>query len=138
MSRRRAPAALRTPISFVRSTTDASSTFMMPMPPTMSEMAVKAPIRILKMRMPWFMASNRSRPVDAIVTCFRPRQSGLRRSAHSSACRLDRQDVFHPGSIQRQARARGASCTGTISVSARANGTTTLRNRSPGTTPGSR
>jgi hypothetical protein len=51
-SLRRAPDALRTPISRVRSATEASSTFMMPMPPTTSEMAAKAPIRILNSVMP--------------------------------------------------------------------------------------
>ncbi len=38
MSRRRAPTALRRPISRVRSVTLTSITFMMPIPPTRSEM----------------------------------------------------------------------------------------------------
>ena len=38
MSRRRAPTAFRKPISRVRSVTDTSMMFMMPMPPTTSEM----------------------------------------------------------------------------------------------------
>ena len=38
MSRPRAPMALRMPISRVRSRTDTSMMFMMPMPPTTSEM----------------------------------------------------------------------------------------------------
>ena len=37
MSRRRAPTAMRSPISRVRSVTDTSMMFMMPMPPTSSE-----------------------------------------------------------------------------------------------------
>ena len=39
MSRPRAPSALRRPISRVRSVTDTSMMFMMPMPPTTSEIA---------------------------------------------------------------------------------------------------
>ena len=39
MSMPRAPTARRTPISRVRSVTDTSMMFMMPMPPTSSEMA---------------------------------------------------------------------------------------------------
>ena len=39
MSRPRAPMALRMPISRVRSRTDTSMMFMIPMPPTTSEMA---------------------------------------------------------------------------------------------------
>ena len=38
MSRLRAPIAMRMPISRVRSVTDTSMIFMMPMPPTRSEM----------------------------------------------------------------------------------------------------
>ena len=38
MSRRRAPTAMRRPISRVRSVTETSMMFMMPMPPTTSEM----------------------------------------------------------------------------------------------------
>jgi hypothetical protein len=44
-SRWRAPAALGIPISRVRSATEASRTFMMPMPPTISDIAANAPIR---------------------------------------------------------------------------------------------
>ena len=44
MSLRRAPAARRTPISCVRSSTVASTMFMIPMPPTSSEMAAIATI----------------------------------------------------------------------------------------------
>ena len=43
MSERRAPSAILRPISRVRSVTDTSMMFMMPMPPTMSEMAAVAP-----------------------------------------------------------------------------------------------
>ena len=43
MSRRLAPMALRMPISRVRSVTDTSMMFMMPMPPTSNEMPATAP-----------------------------------------------------------------------------------------------
>src|SRR4051812_45296249 len=49
MSARRAPMARRTPISRVRSSTEASMMFMMPMPPTSSEMLAMAPMTMLKM-----------------------------------------------------------------------------------------
>ena len=39
MSRLRAPTAMRMPISRVRSVTETSMMFMMPMPPTSSEIA---------------------------------------------------------------------------------------------------
>ena len=42
-SRRRAPTASRMPISLVRSVTDTSMMFMMPMPPTISEIAAMLP-----------------------------------------------------------------------------------------------
>ena len=42
-----APSALRTPISRVRSVTDTSMMFMMPMPPTMSETAAIAYSRLV-------------------------------------------------------------------------------------------
>ena len=42
MSRRLAPRDLRTPISRVRSVTETSMMFMMPMPPTSREMAAMA------------------------------------------------------------------------------------------------
>ena len=44
MSQRRAPIALRMPISRVRSVTDTSMMFMMPMPPTSSAMPTTAPM----------------------------------------------------------------------------------------------
>ena len=50
MSRRRAPTARRTPISRVRSSTLASMMFMMPMPPTSSEIDAMATITTSKMR----------------------------------------------------------------------------------------
>ena len=50
MSRRSAPTARRTPISRVCSNTDASMMFMMPMPPTSSEMPAMHPMTMLKMR----------------------------------------------------------------------------------------
>ena len=43
MSRRRAPMAMRIPISRVRSVTDTSMMFMIPMPPTTSETHATAP-----------------------------------------------------------------------------------------------
>ena len=43
MSRRRAPMALRIPISRVRSVTLTSMMFMIPIPPTRSEMPATAP-----------------------------------------------------------------------------------------------
>ena len=51
---RRAPIARRIPISRVRSVTDASMMFMMPIPPTRSEMPAIAPRTIEKVR---FVAS---------------------------------------------------------------------------------
>ncbi len=48
MSRRLAPRARRMPISRVRSVTVASMMFMMPMPPTNSEMPAIIAIRLLK------------------------------------------------------------------------------------------
>ena len=50
MSLARAPTARRTPISRVRSSTVASMMFMMPMPPTSSEMPAIAPITTLNRR----------------------------------------------------------------------------------------
>ena len=43
-----APTARRTPISLMRSRIDASMMFMMPMPPTMSEIDAIAPSTTLK------------------------------------------------------------------------------------------
>ena len=45
MSRRRAPTAIRRPISRVRSVTDTSMMFMIPMPPTSSETEAMAASR---------------------------------------------------------------------------------------------
>ncbi len=45
MSLRRAPTAMRTPISLVRSVTDTSMMFITPMPPTISEIRAMEPIR---------------------------------------------------------------------------------------------
>ena len=45
MSRRFAPIARRIPISRVRSVTVASMMFMMPMPPTTSEIAAMSPMK---------------------------------------------------------------------------------------------
>ena len=48
MSARRAPIALRIPISRVRSVTLTSMMFMTPIPPTSSEIAATAPSRVVK------------------------------------------------------------------------------------------
>ena len=50
ISRRRAPTARRTPISLVRSRTEASMMFMMPIPPTSNEMPAMQPITRLNIR----------------------------------------------------------------------------------------
>ena len=50
MSARRAPIARRTPISRVRSSTLASMMFMIPMPPTSSEIDASATMTTSKMR----------------------------------------------------------------------------------------
>ena len=50
MSRRLAPEVRRTPISRVRSTTDVSMMFMMPMPPTSSASTATLPMTTLKVR----------------------------------------------------------------------------------------
>ena len=52
ISRSRAPVALRIPISLVRSATDASSTFMIPIPPTSSDTPVIAPMSSLNTSIP--------------------------------------------------------------------------------------
>ena len=62
MTRSLAPMALRMPISRVRSVTDTSMMFMMPMPPTSSEMpamAVRTPTMTLIMEDICFMAALR-------------------------------------------------------------------------------
>ncbi len=48
MSPRRAPMALRMPISRVRSVTLTSMMFITPIPPTSSEIAATAPSRVVK------------------------------------------------------------------------------------------
>jgi hypothetical protein len=50
MSTCRAPIARRTPISRVRSSTVASMMFMMPIPPTSSEIPATAPITMSRSR----------------------------------------------------------------------------------------
>ena len=55
-----APMALRMPISFVRSVTDTSMMFMMPMPPTSSEM-LAMPVKItMTMLIILFISSSHS------------------------------------------------------------------------------
>jgi hypothetical protein len=60
MSPALAPTAFRIPISRVRSVTDTSMMFMMPMPPTTSEMPAIAPRRIVSVRLTWFAVLRRS------------------------------------------------------------------------------
>ena len=48
MSLRRAPIALRIPISRVRSVTDTSMMFITPIPPTSSEIAATSPSNVVK------------------------------------------------------------------------------------------
>jgi hypothetical protein len=48
MSERRAPTALRMPISRVRSVTDTSMMFITPIPPTSSEIAATSPSSVVK------------------------------------------------------------------------------------------
>ena len=48
MSARRAPIALRMPISRVRSVTETSMMFITPIPPTSSEIAATAPSSVVK------------------------------------------------------------------------------------------
>ena len=58
MSRARAPTAMRTPISRVRSVTETSMMFMMPMPPTSSETAAMAMSSVVRVLVPscWALA----------------------------------------------------------------------------------
>ena len=65
MSRRRAPMALRMPISRVRSVTVTSMMFMIPMPPTTSEMAAMAPSSTSRMPVICPTAESRS---DWLIT----------------------------------------------------------------------
>ena len=61
MSRSVAPTARRTPISRIRSSTEASMMFMMPMPPTSSEMDAIAPsttLKIVLVRCSWRSSSS--------------------------------------------------------------------------------
>ncbi len=60
MSRRSAPTALRMPISRVRSVTETSMMFMMPMPPTSSEMPAMAPRKAVNMPVICPAVSSRS------------------------------------------------------------------------------
>jgi hypothetical protein len=69
MSFWRAPMAMRMPISRVRSVTETSMMFMMPMPPTSSEIEAMAPSRMDMVRTTTAVAlsssaSERNRPVD--------------------------------------------------------------------------
>ena len=57
MSLRLAPKDLRMPISLVRSVTETSMMFMMPMPPTRREMAAMATSTIIMVLIMVFMAS---------------------------------------------------------------------------------
>ena len=54
MSRRKAPTALRTPISRVRSVTETSMMFITPTPPIRSEMnAMKTMAPVIPLVIPW-------------------------------------------------------------------------------------
>ena len=59
MLRGRAPRALRRPISLVRSVTETSIMFMMPMPPTSSEMEAMPASRPVITSIIMFMVSSR-------------------------------------------------------------------------------
>ena len=81
-SRRRAPIARRTPISRVRSITLASMMFMIPMPPTSSEIDAIATITISKMRCVRRCSASSSAgdtivksPASRCETLSRPRSS---------------------------------------------------------------
>jgi hypothetical protein len=64
-SLRRAPTALRMPISRVRSVTLTSMMFMTPIPPTSSEMAATAPSRVVKT---WLVELEADRMVPWLIT----------------------------------------------------------------------
>ncbi len=88
MSLRRAPTAMRRPISLVRSVTDTSMMFMMPMPPTISEMTAVAPSRKLRMfcvsvRVRMNSAMSRTRKSSGVPERTRRRS---RSSVSISAC----------------------------------------------------
>ena len=55
-----APTAFRMPISRVRSVTETSMMFMMPMPPTTSEMPAMAPRRMVSVRLTSLAVAVRS------------------------------------------------------------------------------
>ncbi len=58
MSRRRAPTAFRMPISRVRSFTETSMMFMIPMPPTSNEIPPIAPSRIVNVPLTCWNAAS--------------------------------------------------------------------------------
>ena len=58
MSLRRAPTAMRTPISRVRSRTDTSMMFMIPMPPTTSDTAATLPSSAVKVPVTAFIVAS--------------------------------------------------------------------------------
>ena len=63
MSRMRAPVAMRTPISRVRSVTDTSMMFITPMPPTSSEIAATEPSSTVRV----FCVSLAVSRIDAVL-----------------------------------------------------------------------
>ena len=65
MSARRAPIALRMPISRVRSVTETSMMFITPIPPTSSEIAATAPSSVVKTSV---QASDASRTAPWLMT----------------------------------------------------------------------
>jgi len=78
IARRRAPSALRTPISRVRSVTETSITFMMMMPPTTSVM-LTMPIRDMKIPRESFSQNVRNcSAVEMLKLSFAPGRSPRR------------------------------------------------------------
>ena len=70
MSRCAAPTARRTPISRVRSATAESSTFITPIPPTMSEIPVIAPMNSLNSSIACCTCATRSARFATVTRSF--------------------------------------------------------------------
>jgi len=87
MSRRRAPRALRRPISRVRSVTDTSMIFMMPIPPTSSEMAAMPPRNTVNTLVMVCAVATKS-CCEKMVKSSLPRVMRWRRRRISAACAL--------------------------------------------------
>jgi len=127
MSRGLAPIALRTPISRVRSVTEASRTFMMPIPPTSREIPVIAPMNSLKMKMPSVACASRC--VD-VCTSMRPSQRPKRCATQSSTLLFATSTSSRRRAFTSNTGVRGAVVGGST-VDAAANGTYRLSVRSP-------